>query len=112
MLWIVDHPPAVDQEGRKKRIATLGKFRDDILRIARAYGATNVQIVPSTKPAGLSSEEPLELLVDMKPSTPLHELGKLQHELAMFLDIWIKVTTKDGLSAERPSDFLLLAVPL
>lgn len=71
--------------------------REDILRIAAKYGASNVRVFGSVARGEADSESDIDLLVDMEPGRSLFDLGGLLMDLEELLGCNVDVVTEDGL---------------
>lgn len=71
--------------------------RDDILRIAAQYGASNVRIFGSVARGEADEQSDIDLLVNMEPGRSLFDLGGLLSDLEDLLGCNVDVVTEDGL---------------
>src|SRR5437660_8273693 len=71
--------------------------REDILRIAKNYGAYNVRVFGSVARGEADAESDIDLLVNMEPSRSLLDLGGLLMDLQDLLGCKVDVVTEDGL---------------
>lgn len=73
----------------------LTRFREDILRIAAKYGASNVRLVgPDSGDAGRG----VDFIVDMEADRSLFDLVELGHELEDLLERPVEVLTASSLN--------------
>ncbi len=80
--------------------------REDILRIAAKYGASNVRVFGSVARGEADAESDIDLLVNMEPGRSLFDLGGLLVDLEELLGCNVDVVTEDGLR-ERIRDRVL-----
>lgn len=71
--------------------------RDEILEIARRYGATRVRLFGSTLRGESHPESDLDLLVDLEPGRSLFDLGAMHTELEERLGCPVDLLTENGL---------------
>lgn len=71
--------------------------RDDILRIAAKYGASNVRVFGSVARGEADSESDIDLLVNMEPGRSLLDLCGLLIDLEDLLGCKVDVVTEKGL---------------
>ncbi len=71
--------------------------REDILRIAAKYGASNVRVFGSVARGEADAESDIDLLVNMEPGRSLFDLGGLLVDLEELLGCNVDVVTEDGL---------------
>lgn len=71
--------------------------RDEILRIARRYGADNVRIFGSVARGEADLESDVDILVDLEPGRSLLDLGGLWSELNSLLETKVDVFTEKSL---------------
>jgi len=74
------------------------EVRKDILRIASAYGASNLRVFGSTGRGDSGATSDLDLLVDMAEGRSLFDLIALSNELKESLGIEVDVVTEASLS--------------
>jgi len=86
--------------------------REDILRIAKEYGAYNVRIFGSVARGEADSESDIDFLVDMEPGHSLLDLGGLLMDLQDLLGRDVDVVTERGLRERIRARVLREAVPL
>jgi uncharacterized protein len=86
--------------------------RDEILRIAPTYGASNVRVFGSLSRGGNSSSSDVDILVDLDPNRSLMDLGGLLMDLIDVLHLPVDVATEDMLRPKLRERALLDAVPL
>ena len=71
--------------------------RDEILRIARKYGAGNVRAFGSVARGEADESSDLDLIVELEPGRSLLDLGGLQFELEELMGYPVDVVTERGL---------------
>jgi predicted nucleotidyltransferase len=95
---------------------TLGELRrskrDEILRIAATYGASNVRVFGSLARGGNSPSSDVDILVDLDPDRSLMDLGGLLMDLQELLSLPVDVATEDMLRPKVRERALIDAVPL
>jgi predicted nucleotidyltransferase len=75
----------------------LSTKREDILRIAAKYGASNVRVFGSVARGEVDEQSDIDLLVDLEPGRSLFDLGGLLADLEDLLGCSVDVVTEDGL---------------
>ena len=86
--------------------------REEILAIARRYGARNVRIFGSVVRHEARPDSDIDFLVDMEPGRSLFDLGGLSYDLQELLGVDVDVVTEKGLRARLREQVLSEAVPL
>jgi uncharacterized protein len=86
--------------------------REDILRIARQYGADNVRIFGSVARGEADLQSDVDILVDMEPGRSLLDLGGLWSELNTLLETKVDVFTEKSLRRRVRERALKEAIPL
>jgi uncharacterized protein len=86
--------------------------REDILRIAKNYGAYNVRVFGSVARGEADSESDIDLLVNMEPGRSLLDLCGLLADLEDLLGCNVDVVTEDGLRERIRARVLKEAVAL
>jgi predicted nucleotidyltransferase len=71
--------------------------REEILRIAAQYGASNVRIFGSVARGEADEKSDIDLLVNMEPGRSLLDLCGLLIDLEELLDCKVDVVTEKGL---------------
>lgn len=91
----------------------IGSHRDDVLRIAARYGATNVRIFGSVARSEATAKSDLDLLVtwDYARMSAWGSAG-LWEELEALLGRPVEITSERGLSPFIRDEVLREAVPL
>ncbi len=84
----------------------LQEKREDILRIARKYGAYNVRVFGSVAHGEADEKSDIDLLVNMERGRSLLDLAGLSIELEELLGCNVDVITEPGLK-ERIRDRVL-----
>jgi predicted nucleotidyltransferase len=97
-------------------VMTLDELRrskkDQILRIAAIYGASNVRVFGSLARGENSPSSDVDILVDLDPNRSLMDLGGLLMDLQEILPLPVDVATEDMLRPKVRARALLDAVPL
>ena len=86
--------------------------RDDILRAAAKYGASNVRIFGSVARGEADEQSDLDLLVDMDTECSLLHLAGLLIELEELLDRRVDIVTEEGLRDRMREQVLQEAIGL
>ena len=86
--------------------------REDILRIAAKYGASNVRIFGSVARGEADEQSDIDILVNMEPGRSLFDLGGLLADLEDLLGCDVDVVTEDGLRDRIRNRVLKEAVAL
>jgi uncharacterized protein len=86
--------------------------REDILRIAAKYGASNVRVFGSVARGEADSESDIDLLVNMEPGRSLLDLCGLLIDLEELLGRKVDVVTEKGLRDRIRNRVLKEAVSL
>ncbi len=86
--------------------------REDILRIAARYGASNVRVFGSLARGDARADSDVDLLVSLDKGRSLFDLGALLEDLRMLLGRDVDVVTEKGLRARIRDRVLKEAVPL
>ena len=95
-----------------QRRELLREKREDILRIAREYGAYNVRIFGSVARGDDDDQSDIDLLVDMERGRSLMSLAGLLVDLEELLECQVDVVPEDSLRERIKSRVLQEAVPL
>ena len=69
----------------------LVRYRDEVLAIAQAYGASNVRVFGSTARGDDAAGSDIDLLVDLDPSVGLFDLERLQIVISDLLRVNVNV---------------------
>jgi uncharacterized protein len=86
--------------------------REEILRLAAKYGATNVRLFGSVARGQAGPESDIDFLIDMEPGRTLFDLGGLLYELRELLGTSVDVVPEDALREHVRQNVLKEAVPL
>jgi predicted nucleotidyltransferase len=78
-------------------LAELRQRRDEILEIARRYGAVTVRVFGSVARGDSRPDSDLDLLVQMEPGRSLLDMGAMLMELRTLLGCKVDVVTEAGL---------------
>jgi predicted nucleotidyltransferase len=89
-----------------------GSKKQDILRIAAGYGASNVRIFGSVARGDASPSSDIDFLVDLAPDRTLMDLGGLLMDLSALLDEHVDVATERMLRPKVLEQARRDAVPL
>ncbi len=90
----------------------VSKKREEVLRIATQYGASNVRIFGSVARGEAGPDSDVDLLVDMEPGRSLFDLGGLLMELQNLFGCRVDLVTEEGLRSRIRERVLREAVPL
>jgi uncharacterized protein len=71
--------------------------REEILRIAARYGASNVRVFGSVARGEADEQSDIDFLVNLEPGRSLFDLGGLLADLEDLLGCDVDVVTEDGL---------------
>jgi predicted nucleotidyltransferase len=86
--------------------------REDILHLAKQYGAYNVRVFGSIVRGEADERSDIDLLVDMEAGRSLLDLGGLLMDLRDLLGWDVDVVTEQGLRRRIKDRVLKEAVPL
>jgi uncharacterized protein len=86
--------------------------REEILRLARQYGADNVRIFGSVARGEDDIESDVDILVDLEPGRSLLDLGGLWSELNSLLETKVDVFTEKSLRRRVRERAMKEAIPL
>lgn len=89
-----------------RNIGELKPFKDEILRLADCYGASNVRIFGSIARGEGDEKSDLDFLVDLDPERNLLDLGGLLMDLQTLLGCRVDVVPSDSVR-ERIRDRVL-----
>jgi uncharacterized protein len=95
-----------------KRNEALAAQREAILRIAAAYGASNVRVFGSVARGDARPDSDVDLLVDLAPNRSLLDLGGVQMDVQALLGCHVDVVTAPGLRPRIRRRVLAESVPL
>lgn len=90
----------------------LREKREEILRIARAHGATDVRVFGSVARGEDGRRSDLDLLVDLEPQRSLFDIVAIKQDIEDLLGRRVDVLTEDGLSRYIRDQVVREAVPL
>jgi predicted nucleotidyltransferase len=90
----------------------LQERREEILRAAARYGASNVRIFGSVARGEAGPESDVDVLVDLEPGRSLLDHAALLLELEALLGCPVDVVTERGLRSRFRERVLREAVPL
>lgn len=86
--------------------------REDILRTAARYGASNVRIFGSVARGNTDEQSDIDFLVDMEAGRSLFDLGGLLTDLENLLGCPVDIVTEKGLRDRIRNRVLQEAIPL
>jgi len=92
--------------------AAIRDHRDEILRLARAHGARNLQLFGSVARGEERPDSDLDLLVEMEPGRSLLDHIALKQDLEDLLGRDIDVVTEQSLHPRLRDRVLREAIPL
>jgi hypothetical protein len=90
----------------------LQEKREDILRIAKGYGASNIRVFGSVARGESDAKSDIDLLVDLEQGRNLLDLGGLLMDLQDLLDHKVDVATEQILRSHIREQVLKEAIPL
>jgi uncharacterized protein len=90
----------------------LSTKREDILRIAAKYGASNVRVFGSVARGEADEQSDIDLLVDLEPKRSLLDLAGLLVDLEELLGCKVDVVPEDSLRKRIKDRVLKEAVAL
>ncbi|MDP3486756.1 MAG: nucleotidyltransferase family protein [Bacillota bacterium] len=88
------------------------EHREEVLSIARRYGATNVRIFGSVARGEDDEESDIDFLVDLAPGRSLFDLGGMLMDLNLLFGKHVDITTEKGLKRRMRERVLSEAVSL
>ena len=86
--------------------------RSDVLALARRHGVTNVRVFGSVAAGTDGPASDLDLLVDIRETTSLLDLARLEAELSTLLGVQVDVVPSRSLRPHLAARVLGEAVPL
>lgn len=86
--------------------------REEILRIAAAYGARHLRVFGSAARGEADEASDIDFVVELEPGRSLFDLGGLQADLEALLGRRVDVVTERGIRARIRERVLREAVPL
>lgn len=86
-----------EESGPMTQAELLREKRQDILRIAAQYGASNVRVFGSVVRGDADEQSDIDLLVDLEPGRSLFDLGGLLMDVQDLLGYNVDVVTAKGL---------------
>jgi len=90
----------------------LKEKREDILRIAKHYGAYNVRVFGSVARDESDSESDVDFLVKLEPGTTLLKYTALLRELQNLLDCNVDIVSEAGIRKKMRDQVMREAVVL
>lgn len=90
----------------------LESVREEILKLARKHGATNVRVFGSVARGDAHKASDLDLLVDMEKGRTLFDFIAFWQDVEEFLGTKVDVATENSLSPLIREDVLKEAVPV
>lgn len=91
---------------------TLKRHREDVLRLAAQYGATDIRVFGSVARGDTDDSSDIDLLVRMTPGRSVFDIGGLLMDLQDLLGRRVDVVTELGLRPRIREQVLLEAVPI
>lgn len=90
----------------------INSHRDEILRVAASYGASNLRLFGSVVRGEDDESSDIDLLVDLEPGRTLLDLGGLLMDLRQLLGVAVDVATVKMLKPRIRERVLREAKPL
>ncbi len=90
----------------------LREKRDEILEIAKRYGARNLRVFGSVARGDAGPESDVDFLVELEPGRNLFDLGGFLYEVRELLGCAVDVVTEKGLREHVRPNVLKEAIPL
>lgn len=112
-LW--DRPKLRTELGPRTGLGVeqvVGRCRNEILRIARRYGASDVRVFGSVRRGQANRQSDLDLLITFRKGADLFDQLRLERELRVLLGRKVDVVTEKGLHPLVRPQVLFEAVPL
>lgn len=88
------------------------KRRDEIIAIARRYGASDIRIFGSVARGDATEDSDLDLVVRLEPGRSLLDQGGLLMDLRDLLGVQVDVIDEDALSGRFEREVRREAMPL
>ncbi|HTV47262.1 MAG TPA: nucleotidyltransferase family protein [Phycisphaerae bacterium] len=88
------------------------KHRDEILALAKRYGASNVRIFGSVARGDATDESDLDLIVRFEPGRSLFDQGGLLMDLQELLGVKVDLISENGIRDRWRQHLMQEAVPL
>lgn len=89
-----------------------GDKRDEILRIARAHGATRVRVFGSFARGTAHGNSDIDFLIALEPERDLFDLIAIELDLEALLGREVDVLTEGGISQRLRPKIISDAIPL
>jgi predicted nucleotidyltransferase/uncharacterized protein with HEPN domain len=114
---VTEHSKSINPVHARKGTATaldelLHAKREDIIRTAGKYGASNIRLFGSVARGEADAESDIDLLVDIEPGRTLFDLSELLMDLQDLLGREVDIVTEKGLNARIRERVLREAMPL
>jgi predicted nucleotidyltransferase len=93
-------------------LPTLIQHREDILRLAERYHASDVRVFGSVVRSDNTQASDVDVLVKTRPGCSLLDLGGLLEDLQELLGCRVDLVTEDGLKPRLRARVLREAMPL
>jgi len=93
-------------------VTDLFNKREQILEVAKKYGAKNIRIFGSIARGEARPDSDIDFLVELEPGRGLFDLGGLLFELQNMLEVNVDVVTVNGLRPRIKDRILKEAIPL
>jgi hypothetical protein len=90
----------------------IGDKREDVLRLAEKYGATNVRVFGSVAREEATPNSDIDFMVDFKPGVTIFDMVGLWQDLTKLLGREVDLTTEKSLKRWVKPHALRDAVPL
>jgi predicted nucleotidyltransferase len=86
--------------------------REEIIAVARRYGASNIRIFGSVARGDATEASDLDLIVHLEPGRSLFDLGGLLMDLRDLLGIKVDVISENGIRDRWRDHLMAESVPL
>jgi len=88
------------------------KRREEIMAVARRYGASNIRVFGSVARGDATEASDLDLIVRLEPGRSLFDLGGLLMDLRDLLGIKVDVISENGIRDRWRDHLMAESVPL
>lgn len=107
------NPPGEEQAPRRRvSVPELRAHREEIMKIARRYGISNVRVFGSVARGEADDASDLDLLIDVSPGRSLFDMAGFALDVEQLLGVFTQVVTPQGLKARLRERVLAEALPI